>query len=82
MEKIILQLTNSKGRIVFLAMDSYLGIKTNHELGGGYCNHPEECYLSAACCWADNPSCKITGTRAEDFKAYCLNTAWGKHLVK
>ena len=54
----ILQLVNSKGRVVFAAQDDG---NVDHESGGGWINKPEECFLSAACTLADNPSCEVSG---------------------
>jgi hypothetical protein len=78
----ILALFNSKKRVVYTAIQDSLGIKIDYECGGGYANKPEDCFLSAACTWLDNPSCKIGGKYSEEFKQYCLNTSWAKHLVK
>jgi|GEM_PF-6172578 len=74
----ILQLINSKNRIVYTAKKSedntYINIE--HESGGGIAYKPEDLYLTAACCLNDNPSCKITGTYANQFKEYCKGLTW------
>lgn len=74
----ILQLINSKGRIVYTAKKSDLdnSIDINHEGGGGVAYNPNECFLMAACCLADNTSCKITGSHANQFKEYCKGLTW------
>jgi hypothetical protein len=76
----ILQLINSKNRVTFQAekiIDNngeYIDIK--HELGSGIAYNPSDIFLTAACCLADNPSCKITGTHTSQFKEYCKNLTW------
>jgi len=74
----ILQLINSKGRIVYTAKKSELdnSIDINHESGGGVAYKPEDLYLTAACCLNDNPSCKITGSHTNQFKEYCKGLTW------
>ena len=69
----ILQLVNSKGRVVFAAQDDG---NVDHESGGGWINKPEECFLSAACTLADNPSCEVSGDYAERFITYCQKLTW------
>ena len=72
----VLQLINSKKRIVFVAKKDNLGINIEHESGGGWCNKPEDCFLSAACCWNDNPSCKVDGEYQQPFLDYCKTLKW------
>lgn len=73
----ILYLVNSKNRSVFMAHNDG---SIEHESGGGWVNKPEDCFLSAACTLADNPSCKITGDYASRFIDYCKGLAWMNKL--
>ena len=69
----IIKLTNSKDRVVFVAEYNESGtIDFEHECGRGI-NHsePEEIFLPALCCLNDNTSCKIEGSHAKEFSQYC-----------
>lgn len=76
----ILQLTNSRSRIVFKAEritdnnGDYINIE--HESGSGIAYNPIDCFLTASCCLADNTSCKISGEYANQFKEYCKGLTW------
>jgi hypothetical protein len=74
----ILKLTNSKGRICFQATRDGQGIDIKHESGGGWANKPEDVFLSAACTWNDNPSCKVEGEYKDQFLQYCIALEWLK----
>jgi len=77
----ILQLTNSKGRITFKcfyeqSIISGIKITAEYEGGNGYYNQPEHCFMHAACTWNDNPSCKVDGEYKDKFLEYCKNLSW------
>jgi len=69
----ILQLINSKGRIVWKADWDYDNtIKFEHECGAGWgYKTPEQSFLSTFCALNDNPSCQFDGSHVESFLAYC-----------
>ena len=70
-DNILLQLTNSKNRTVYTAIqqDNFINIK--HECGGGYAYKYTDLFLGAECTLMDNQSSKVTGTYANEFIAYC-----------
>ena len=77
----ILQLINSKGRVVFSAEywnpeEKSKGVDFTHEAGGGFATRPEDIFLSASCTYLDNPSCKVFGTHKVQFKEWCENKDW------
>lgn len=71
--EILLQLTNSVGRIVYQATlvqgDS---IHIQHESGFGTAYKFTDLFLGCECTLMDNPSSKVSGKYAEQFIDYCL----------
>lgn len=83
MDKNLLTLTNNKRRVIFHAEYDEYGYRMDYENGHGSGPYGQETnmYLSAACAWADAPSCKVTGSLAEPFMDYCRGQSWAVHLV-
>ena len=77
----ILELTNSKGRVVFAATQGDKLIDIKHECGGGLANKAEDVFLSASCAWCDNPSCKVSGSHAQAFIEYCAKNHYCMAII-
>jgi len=74
---ILLQLTNSNGRVVYQAVaveDG--GINIQHESGFGVAYRYTDLFLGCECCLMNNQSSKVTGKVADQFIEYCLVSNW------
>lgn len=71
-ENVLLQLTNSKGRIVYTAIQKERFIDVKHECGGGYCYKFTDLFLGCECSLMDNQSSKIGGKYSKEFIDYCI----------
>jgi hypothetical protein len=72
--EILLQLTNSKGRVVYTATQKDTHISICHECGGGTAFHYTDLFLGCECTLMDNQSSKVTGKVANQFIDYCLES--------
>lgn len=72
---ILLQLTNSKGRIAYQAVAMEDGsINIQHESGFGVAYHYTDLFLGCECCLMNNQSSKVTGKVVDQFIDYCLES--------